>query len=63
VLRSRSGEEKAAVTKAFAKDVLPLLARGEVRPVIEQVFALDRIRDAHALLESNETFGKIVLRP
>lgn len=63
VLRSRSGREKAAATEAFATDVLPLLDRGVVRPVIEQVFPLDRIRDAHALLESNETFGKVVVRP
>lgn len=62
VLRSRSGREKAAVTEAFATDVLPLLDRGDVRPVIDQVFTLDRIRDAHALLESNETFGKVVVR-
>jgi len=62
VLRSRSGREKAAVTEAFATDVLPLLDRGDVRPVIDQVLLLDRIRDAHALLESNETFGKVVVR-
>lgn len=62
VLRSRSGREKAAATEAFATDVLPLLDRGDVRPVIDQVFSLDRIRDAHALLESNETFGKVVVR-
>lgn len=63
VLRSRTGQEKAAVTEAFARDVVPLLERGVVAPVIEQVFALDRIRDAHALLESNATFGKVVVRP
>lgn len=63
VLRSRTGREKAAVTEAFARDVVPLLDRGVVAPVIEQVFALDRIRDAHALLESNATFGKVVVRP
>jgi len=62
VLRSRTGREKAAVTEAFATEVLPLLDRGDVRPVIDQVFTLDRIRDAHALLESNETFGKVVVR-
>lgn len=62
VLRTRPAREKAAATEAFAKDVLPLLARGDVRPVVDRVLPLDRIREAHALLESNETFGKVVLR-
>lgn len=62
VLRSRSPAEKAAATAAFATDVLPLLERGVVRPVVDRVFPLDRIREAHALLESNATFGKLVLR-
>jgi len=62
VMRTRSGREKAAATDAFARDVLPLLERGEVRPVVDKVFPLDQIREAHALMESNETFGKIVLR-
>lgn len=60
-LRSRSVGEKAAVTAAFSDDVLPLLASGSVKPVVDRAFPLDRIRDAHALLESNQTFGKIVL--
>jgi NADPH:quinone reductase len=61
VLRSRSSDEKAAATAAFERDVLPLLDRGVVQPVIDRALPLDRIRDAHALLESNETFGKVVL--
>ena len=62
VMRARSASEKAAATDAFARDVLPLLERGTVRPVIDTVFPLDQIRDAHVLMESNETFGKVVLR-
>lgn len=61
VLRSRPALEKAEATSAFARDVLPLLERGDVRPVIDRVLPLDRIRDAHDLLESNTTFGKVVL--
>jgi putative PIG3 family NAD(P)H quinone oxidoreductase len=62
MLRSRPAREKAAATQAFARDVLPLLERGIVRPVIDRVFTLDEIRDAHAHLEGNETFGKVVIR-
>jgi NADPH:quinone reductase-like Zn-dependent oxidoreductase len=62
MLRSRPAREKAAATQAFARDVLPLLERGIVRPVIDRVFTLDEIRDAHVHLEGNETFGKVVIR-
>ena len=61
VLRARGLEEKIAATQAFAAQVGPLLARGVVRPVIDRVFRLDQIADAHRHLESNATFGKVVL--
>lgn len=61
VLRSRSNEEKATVTRLFAKHVVPLLASGTVRPVVDSVYPLEQIRDAHTKLEANETFGKIVI--
>jgi putative PIG3 family NAD(P)H quinone oxidoreductase len=61
VLRGRSIEEKAAATRLFAEQVMPLLATGAVWPVIDRTFPLAEIRDAHNRLESNETFGKVVL--
>lgn len=61
VMRARSLEEKIATTKAFASEVVPLLAHGTVEPVIDSVFPLERVQDAHRRLESNETFGKVVL--
>ena len=61
VLRTRGADEKAAATAAFARDVIPLLARGAVVPVVDRTFPLEEIAKAHALLESNETFGKVVL--
>jgi NADPH:quinone reductase-like Zn-dependent oxidoreductase len=62
VLRARSAEEKARATRLFAAHVTPLLARGTLRPVIDSIYDLSDIRAAHLRLESNETFGKIVLR-
>jgi NADPH:quinone reductase len=62
VMRSRSALEKAAATAGFVRDVLPLLESGAVRPVIDRVYALDQIAEAHALLASNQTFGKVVIR-
>jgi putative PIG3 family NAD(P)H quinone oxidoreductase len=60
-LRSRSTEEKALATKRFAASVVPLLASGKVRPVIDKIYSLDEVRSAHERMESNASFGKIVL--
>jgi putative PIG3 family NAD(P)H quinone oxidoreductase len=62
VLRGRSIEEKARATRLFAAHVLPLLAREVVRPVIDKVYRMDEVREAHERMESNESFGKIVLK-
>jgi len=61
VLRARSNEEKATATRLFARQVVPLLAEGTVRPVIDRTYPLAEIREAHWRLESNQTFGKVVL--
>ncbi len=61
VLRPRPLEEKVAATRAFARDVLPLVAAGRVRPVVDVVLPLDQAREAHERMERNESFGKIVL--
>jgi len=61
VLRARPLEEKIIATRAFAAQVVPLLASGAVRPVVDRVFPLDQIGDAHRYLESNATFGKVVI--
>jgi putative PIG3 family NAD(P)H quinone oxidoreductase len=61
VLRARSLLEKIAITAAFAEEVVPLLAKRTIQPVIDSVFQLDKFQDAHRRLESNETFGKVVL--
>lgn len=61
VLRARSTEEKATATRLFARHVVPLLAVGRVRAVIDRTYKLTGIREAHARLESNESFGKVVL--
>ncbi|HEX8749347.1 MAG TPA: NAD(P)H-quinone oxidoreductase [Pyrinomonadaceae bacterium] len=61
VLRSRSTEEKAAATRRFEKQVLPLLRAGLVRPVIDRIYNMEEVREAHSRLESNLSFGKVVL--
>lgn len=61
VLRARSVEEKAYATRRFAAHVVPLLASGAVRSVIDKIYNLSEVRAAHERLESNESFGKVVL--
>jgi NADPH:quinone reductase-like Zn-dependent oxidoreductase len=61
MLRGRSIEEKAEATRRFASSVLPLVSRGAIRPIIDRVYPANEIRDAHARMESNASFGKIVL--
>ncbi len=61
VLRARSVQEKIAITAAFAREVGPLLEQGTIQPVIDSVFTIEKIQDAHRRLDSNETFGKVVL--
>ena len=61
VLRARSLQEKIAVTTAFVQEVGPLLSNETIQPVIDSVFPIEKVQDAHRRLESNETFGKVVL--
>lgn len=61
MLRSRSVEEKTALAGALEKAVWPMLDRGEIVPVIDQTFPLERAREAHARMEAGRHLGKIVL--
>ena len=61
-LRGRPLEEKIAATRLFARQVMPWLERGVVRPVIDAVFPWEEVRSAHARMTSNQSFGKIILQ-
>ncbi|CAN5274813.1 NAD(P)H-quinone oxidoreductase [soil metagenome] len=60
-LRARGVDAKAALADQARREVSPLLAAGTVRPVVDRVLGLDDVADAHALMESSEHIGKIVL--
>ena len=60
-LRNRPPAQKAEIVAAFARDVVPMLAVGTVRPVIDRVFPLHEAADAHRRLESGAVIGKVVL--
>jgi putative PIG3 family NAD(P)H quinone oxidoreductase len=62
-LRARPAKQKATIVAAFAADVVPALAAGTLRPVIDRVLPLEDAAEAHRLMESSGAVGKIVLAP
>ncbi|MCZ7685483.1 MAG: NAD(P)H-quinone oxidoreductase [Sandaracinaceae bacterium] len=62
VLRTRPLEEKAALAQRFARRIAPFFAPGAgLSPVVDAVLPMSEVQAAHARMERNETFGKIVL--
>jgi putative PIG3 family NAD(P)H quinone oxidoreductase len=62
VLRSRSLGEKLELARSFTSAVLPLFATGVLKPIVEDVMPMTEIQQAHARMESDDLFGKLVLR-
>jgi NADPH:quinone reductase len=60
-LRSQPLKMKAKLAAAIEKNVLPLLSKGQARPLIDSTFPLEKIADAHARMDSGHHVGKIVL--
>jgi NADPH:quinone reductase len=60
-LRPRSVVEKAAIAQAIQDKVLPLIAQGRVKPVIDSTFPLEEAAEAHRRMETGQHIGKIVL--
>ncbi len=60
-LRPRPVAFKAAIAKALLQHVWPLIEAGRIKPVIHSVFPAAQAAQAHALMESGEHIGKIVL--
>jgi NADPH2:quinone reductase len=60
-LRIRTPAEKGAIALSLEREVWPLLAAGQVKPVISATLPLARAAEAHRLLESGAVIGKVVL--
>jgi putative PIG3 family NAD(P)H quinone oxidoreductase len=60
-LRGRSLESKAAICEAVVRDVWPLYASGQIRPVVDRVLPLAQAAHAHAILTGSHHFGKLIL--
>jgi putative PIG3 family NAD(P)H quinone oxidoreductase len=61
VIRARPLEEKIALARAFERAVVPLFVRGLLKPVVEDVLPMAELAKAHERLESDDTFGKLVM--
>lgn len=60
-LRARPVQERTAIIAAVRQNVWPLIAEGRVRPIVDSVFPLEQVADAHRLMESSAHLGKILL--
>lgn len=60
-LRARPLEEKAEATRGFEKSVLPHIASGSIRIIVDRVFPLPEAAAAHEYMAANQNFGKVVL--
>ena len=60
-LRGRTLGEKLEVTAQFRRHVMPHLASGSMKPIVDRTFPLEEVAEAHKYMETNANFGKIVL--
>lgn len=61
VLRSRPVAEKARIIERFTEEAMPLFADGTLTPLVDRVFPLEQVAEAHRTMEGSQHFGKIVL--
>ncbi len=59
--KQRTLEQRAAGVPAFVRDVMPAVAAGRIRPIIDRVYPFDQLAEARARMESNQHLGKIVV--
>ena len=62
VLRSRPVAEKGEIVAEFTRRALPRFADRSIVPIIEKVFPLEQVVEAHRMMEEDKHFGKIVLK-
>ena len=60
--RTRTMDERIAIARGVAADLMPALADGRLKPVIDRIFQLYQVAEAHRYMESNAQVGKIVLK-
>ena len=61
VLRARSLEDKALAVRAFEREVVPQLASGRMRPLVDRVYEAGKARDAYDRLAGPGKSGKVLV--
>ena len=61
-LRPQTIERKAAIARNLEERVWPLISDGQIRPVVDSVYPLERAAEAHLRMESSQHIGKIMLQ-
>ena len=66
MMRTRGQEERVPLVREFAERMLPLFDHridhaAPLRPVLERTYPMHELPEAHRAVESNETFGKVVM--
>jgi len=60
--KQRTADQKAEFLPEFRRDILPALADGRIKPLVDQVFHFAELAQAKAMMEGNSHVGKIVIR-
>jgi NADPH2:quinone reductase len=60
--RLRTPAQKAGSAQRFTAEIMPAIAKGQVRPIIDAVFPLDQVEAAHAHVYADRQVGKVVIR-
>ena len=61
-LRSRTVRDKGAVMQALYRNVWPLLAAGQIEPLIDSAWPIEQVEDAMAYVADNRNTGKVLLK-
>ena len=62
MLRKRSSDEKSELLKELTEKMWPKLESGEIKPSVYKILPIEKVAEAHAILERGENVGKVVLR-
>ncbi|ENR5390950.1 NAD(P)H-quinone oxidoreductase [Providencia rettgeri] len=61
-MRSRTIEEKILIAQELKEQVWGMLQKGEIKPVVNKIYPLSQVKEAHEYMESGDLVGKIILK-
>ena len=61
-LRAQPIPKKTEIINNLKENIWPSLESGDIKPIIDKVIPIEEVDKAHKLMESNQTFGKVILK-